>query len=84
MAGTSPTLSYKDYVSGIRSLSIEEQLSLLEVILANLKMNLPQKKRRAKVKLSHLKRRNTIKGDPEELVEMQVWEWHEPENLSSI
>lgn len=32
-------------------------------------------------KLANLKRRHVIVGDPEELVDLQVGEWHEPNNV---
>lgn len=32
-------------------------------------------------KLANLKTRNAIIGDPDELVNLRVWEWHEQENL---
>ena len=34
-------------------------------------------------RLSHLRRRNGIVGDPETLVEEKVGEWHESRNLRS-
>jgi prevent-host-death family protein len=33
-------------------------------------------------KLAKLKRRNGIIGNPDELVDLKVWEWEEPRNLS--
>ncbi len=35
-----PSLSYNDYVKGIRRLSLEEQLNLIEFIFANLRKRL--------------------------------------------
>lgn len=32
-------------------------------------------------KLANLKRRHVIVGDPEGLVDLQVGEWHEPDNV---
>ncbi len=32
-------------------------------------------------KLANLKRRHVIVGDPEDLVDLQVGEWHEPNNV---
>lgn len=32
-------------------------------------------------KLANLKRRHVIVGDPEELVDLQVGEWYEPNNV---
>jgi prevent-host-death family protein len=32
-------------------------------------------------KLANLKRRNVIVGDPDELTDLEVGEWHEPDNL---
>ena len=34
-----------------------------------------------KSKLANLKKRSIFKGDPEELIHLKVWEWHEPDNL---
>ena len=34
-----------------------------------------------KSKLANLKKHNTIVGDPKELIDLKVWEWHEQENL---
>lgn len=34
-------------------------------------------------RLGRLKRRSGIVGDPDDLVDLKVWEWHERDNLPS-
>jgi hypothetical protein len=44
MAGKKASLSFEDYVTGIKALKPEEQLSLVEIISARLKKTLRRKK----------------------------------------
>ena len=81
MAAQQSALSYDDYARGIQTLTPEEQLSLIELISANLKMNMGSKARKKGLNLTRLKRRNLLTCEPDELVDLKVWEWNEPNNL---
>ena len=48
------SISYSDYVRGIKLLNIEEQLTLLEIISARLKKSIGQKKKNSIMKLEGL------------------------------
>jgi len=74
-------LSYEDYAAGIQMLKPEEQLSLIEMISVNLKMQMRKKKVTPVSKLAKLRSRKLIKGDPDELVNIKVGEWNEQRNL---
>ena len=74
-------LSFDDYVKGIQSLTLEEQLDLIELISSNVKMTVKLEKKSSLSKLSNLKRHKLINGDPDELVNFKVWEWKEQQNL---
>jgi len=74
-------LSYNDYAQGIRALTLDEQLQLLELITAYVRMNVAVRHERQPLRLSQLKRRDLLKCEPEELVDVKVWEWNEPNNL---
>jgi hypothetical protein len=81
MAVQKVSLTYNDYIKGIQTLSPEEQLTLVEFILTNLKMVMLEKKRATGSKLAKLKPRKLVFGDPDELVNIKVWEWNEQHNL---
>jgi hypothetical protein len=81
MTGYENVLTYHDYVQGIRTLTPEEQLSLIEAISENLKSALRGKHVVSPSKFAHLKRRKLIVGDPDELVDIKVGEWSEQQNL---
>ncbi len=81
MTGQQHSLSYHDYVQGLQLLTPEEQLSLVEVILTNLKLVMMTQHKLVASKLTNLPRRKLIVGDPDELVDLKVWEWNEPCNL---
>jgi hypothetical protein len=81
MTGQQHSLSYHDYVQGLQMLTPEEQLSLVEAILTNLKMVMRTQHKPVASKLANLTRRKLIVGDPDELVDLKVWEWNEPRNL---
>lgn len=74
-------LSYNDYAQGIRALTLDEQLQLLELITAYVRMNMATQQERKPLRLSQLKRRDLLKCEPDELVNIKVWEWNEPHNL---
>ena len=67
-------LSYNDYVQGVQMLSPAEQLGVVEVILANLKMVVREKRTSSESKLANLKPHKLIIGDPDELVDIKVWQ----------
>ena len=75
------SLTYTDYVKGIQSLTPEEQLTLIEIISVNLKRAMRQTENTSVSKLAKLKKRHLINGDPDELVNLKVWEWKEQQNL---
>ena len=77
---TPDRLSYHDYVVGLQTLSLAEQVRLVEMILANLTLRLPSLTRPSS-KLAKLKPRHLICGNPEELVDVTSWEWNEQQNL---
>jgi hypothetical protein len=81
MTVKSMPLTYDDYVSGIQTLTPEEQLDLIEIISANLKTTIKKKQEKPISKLANLKRRKLINGDPDDLVDIKVWEWNEQQNL---
>ena len=56
-------------------------MSLIEVISANLKMTMKKKKEKQVSRLANLKQRKLINGDPDDLVDIKVWEWNEQQNL---
>ena len=74
-------LSYNDYAQGVRALTFDEQLQLLELITAYVRMNMAVRHKRQLLQLSQLKRRDLLKCDSEELVDIKVWEWNEPNNF---
>lgn len=75
-------LSYNDYVKGIQTLTLEEQLDLLELIFTNVRVTMLRTAQPRMSKLAKLTPARLIVGDPEELAELKVWEWNEPQNLS--
>jgi hypothetical protein len=81
MSSQEVSLTYTDYVKGIQSLTLEEQLTLIEIISANVKRAMRQTEKTSVSKLAKLKKRHLINGDPEELVDLKVWEWNEQQNL---
>ncbi len=70
-----PSLSYSDYVQGIQRLAPEEQFRLVEVILAHLQFVMRTQPESPLSKLANLKPHWLIVGDPDELVDIKVWEW---------
>ena len=75
------SLFYNNYAQGIRALSFDEQLQLFELITAYVRMNMATQQERKPLRLSQLKRRDLLKCDSEELVDIKVWEWNEPNNF---
>ena len=76
------SLSFHDYAQGVRTLNLDEQLRLLELISAYVRMNMATQQQREPLRLSQLKRRDVLKCDPAELVDMKVWEWNSVPSFS--
>ena len=69
------SISYNDFVAGIKLLNVDEQLSLLEIISARLKKSIGQKKKNSIMQLEGLGA-NLWKGiDAQDYVQKEREAW---------
>ena len=66
------SLTYDDYVNGIHTLTMQEQLDLLEVIFTNVRMAMIRTTQTPVSKLAKLTPAKLVVGAPDELVDVNV------------